>query len=381
MYKRLLSVPDRSFFLFGVRGVGKSTWVDAALGGAVRINLLQEALFHNLLLEPGLFRQLLSEVRRGDWVVVDEIQRIPNLLNEVHGLIEERGARFALIGSSARKLKAAGVNLLAGRALNLSMYPLTPHELGAEFELDKVLKFGSIPLIWCSSNPQSTLQSYTELYLREEIRAEGLVRNLGGFVRFLPIAALMHGQELNVSGIARDAGVARSTVEGYLAILEDSLLTFRLPGYTPRLKVRERRGSKLYWVDPGLVRATKRQFGEITEEERGSLFEGWVLTLLRTYNLDLSVFHDIHYWSPTNSKTEVDFILRLNSSLLALEVKSSRRFNSRLLKGLRAIADLPNLEKRILVYRGEMSFRTDDGIHVWTVNDFIDRLHTKRIWD
>ena len=381
MYKRLLSVPDQSFFLFGVRGVGKSTWVDAALSGAVRINLLQEALFHNLLLEPGLFRQLLSEVRRGDWVVVDEIQRIPNLLNEVHGLIEERGVKFALIGSSARKLKAAGVNLLAGRALNLSMYPLTPHELGTEFELERVLRFGSIPLIWCSSNPQSTLQSYTELYLREEIRTEGLVRNLGGFVRFLPIAALMHGQELNVSGIARDAGVARSTVEGYLAILEDSLLTFRLPGYTPRLKVRERRGAKLYWVDPGLVRATKRQFGEITEEERGSLFEGWVLTLLRTYNLDLSVFHDIHYWSPTNSKTEVDFILRLNSSLLALEVKSSRRFNTRLLKGLRTIADLPNLEKRILVYRGEMSFRTDDGIHVWTVNDFIDRLHTKRIWD
>ena len=161
----------------------------------------------------------------------DEVQRLPALLNEVHRFIETRRLRFALLGSSARKLKAAGVNLLAGRALKKMMFPLTAAELGGAFDLDRVLRYGSVPLVWTSDAPREVLEAYAQLYLREEIRAEALVRNLPGFVRFLPVAALFNGQVINIAGIARDAGVARTTVQGYLDILEDTLIVCRLPTY------------------------------------------------------------------------------------------------------------------------------------------------------
>jgi predicted AAA+ superfamily ATPase len=163
------------------------------------------------LVDPSLFGAELETLHAGDWVVVDEVQRIPALLNEVHRLIESKRLRFALLGSSARKLKTAGTNLLAGRALMKTMYPLTPAELGSDFDLQRILHFGSVPLVWASDNPRETLESYVRLYLREEIRAEALVRNLPGFSRFLPIAALFHGQVINISSIARDAGVPRTT--------------------------------------------------------------------------------------------------------------------------------------------------------------------------
>lgn len=381
MYKRLVKSRSASFFLLGIRGVGKSTWIRKVLPNAVLVDLLDEVMYHNLLVDVGLFRNLIAKSQRGDWVVVDEIQRIPRLLNEVHRHIEDQGLSFALIGSSARRLKMAPTNLLAGSASVVSMFPLVPQELGEDFDLETVLQYGSIPVIWNSESRREALQSYAELYLREEIRAEALVRDLGGFVRFLPVAALMHGQEINTSGLARDAAVARSTVEGYLTILEDTLLTFRLNAYTPRLRVRERRGDKLYWVDPGVVRAVKRQFGPVAPEERGSLFEGWILSILRTHNSFTPVFDDIAYWSPVNSQVEVDFVLRRESKVLAIEAKSTKRYTTKLLKGLRAIADLPTLQKRILVYAGELNFTTEDGIHVWSVEEFLENMANDSLWD
>lgn len=380
MYKRIARLPRRSFFLFGVRGVGKSFWARATLPEALRLDLLDESLFQDLLAEASLFRQLVWDVPPDGWVVVDEVQRIPSLLNEVHRLIEERGLRFALLGSSARKLKTAGTNLLAGRASRKAMYPLVPQELGADFNLEDVLRHGSIPLVWTSDNRREVLESYVQLYLREEIRAEALVRNLPGFVRFLPIAALLHGQVLNVAGIARDAGVARTTVAGYLDVLEDTLLTWRLPAFEGKLRVRERRRPKLYWVDPGLARAAKRQFGAVSAEERGALFEGWILSVLRTYAEEQPVFDEVHYWAPAKSNTEVDFLLRRDSEYLAIEAKASKRYNTNLLKGLRAIAGLSGLVRRILIYDGVREFRTEDGIHVWPVNRFLHSLQTGRLW-
>lgn len=210
-----------------------------AAKGAPVIDLLDERRYHDLLVDPGLFAAELWNRPRGSWIVVDAIQRVPALLNEVHRLIEEKGLRFALLGSSARKLKTAGTNLLAGRALRKNMFPLTPWELGTDFDLEKTLRFGSLPLVVRATDPQAVLESYTQLYLREEIRAEALVRHLPGFARFLPIAGLFHAQVINVSGLARDSGVARTTVNGYLEILEDTLLTFRLPAYAAKLRVRE----------------------------------------------------------------------------------------------------------------------------------------------
>ena len=380
LYQRITQLPARSFFLFGVRGVGKSSWARTALPQALRLDLLDEALFHDLLAEPSLFRELLSTVAPDEWVVIDEVQRIPSLLNEVHRLIEERGLRFALLGSSARKLKTAGTNLLAGRASRKAMYPLVPRELGADFKLDDVLRYGSIPLVWTAEDRREVLESYTQLYLREEIRAEAVVRNLPGFVRFLPVAALLHGQTLNVTGIARDAGVARTTVSGYLDVLEDTLLTWRLPAYEAKLRVRERRRPKLYWVDPGLVRAVKRQFGPVSMEERGALFEGWILSLLRAHAEEQPVFDDIHYWAPVESRTEVDFLLTRDNEYLAIEAKAASRYSTGLLKGLRAVGDLPRLVRRVLVYDGDRAFRTEDDIDVWPVNRFLEALQTDGLW-
>ncbi len=380
VYRRLLPVPERSFFLFGVRGVGKSTWVRMMLPDATRFDLLDEALFTDLMGNPALFGNLLSGIKPGEWVVVDEVQRNPALLNEVHRQIEERGVRFALLGSSARKLKTAGTNLLAGRATRKAMYPLTPAELGDDFDLGDVLRFGTIPLVWAAEDRREVLESYTQLYLREEIRAEAAVRNLPGFVRFLPVAALMHAQTVNVSSLARDTGVARPTVAGYLEVLEDTLLATRLEAFEAKLRVRERKRPKLYWVDPGLVRAIKRQLGPVAAEERGALLEGWVYGLLRAHNEIQQVFDAIAYWSPVESDAEVDFVLTRDNEHLALEVKAATNYNTSMLKGLRAIDGLPSLVRRILIYTGPHEFQTEDGIHVWPLDRFHEALAEEGLW-
>ena len=380
IYRRLAQMPERSFFLLGMRGVGKSTWARQALPDALRLDLLDETLFTDLLADPSLFRQLLSGTGPDQWVVVDEVQRIPSLLNEVHRQIEERGVRFALLGSSARKLKTAGTNLLAGRALRKAMHPLTPAELGEDFNLDDALRYGTIPLVWTAQDRREVLQSYTQLYLREEIRAEAAVRNLSGFVRFLPVAAVMHAQTVNAASIARDAGISRTTVNGYLEILDDTLLTTQLPAFEARLRVRERRRPKLYWADPGLVRAVKRQLGPVAAEERGALLEGWVLGLLRAHNEHQRIYDGIGYWAAAESAAEVDFVLTRDREHIAIEVKAAERFNTAMLKGLRAVADLPGLARRILAYRGRRAFTTEDGIEVWPLDSLHQALHANQLW-
>ena len=380
-YPRLIRPPEQSFFLLGVRGVGKSTWARQQFPDALRIDLLDEARYQDYLADPSLFATDLQAVPPGSWVVVDGIQRLPNLLNEVHRHIEDSRLKFALLGSSARKLKAAGVNLLAGRALHKTMHPLTPDELGDDFDLDVALDTGTIPLVQVAGERRPVLESYVRLYLREEVRAEGLVRNLPGFARFLPIAALHHGQVVNISGIARDCGVARTTVQGYLDILEDTLLTFRLPAFQPRLRARERRHPKLYWVDPGLVRAVKKLNGPIAPEERGALLEGWILHLLRAHAEEGGLFDELHYWAPhPANRTEVDFLLRRGGELAAIEVKSQPRYHTGMLPGLRAIADLSGIARRILVYGGKRSFRTADGIDVWSTGRLQQALSEGTLW-
>jgi predicted AAA+ superfamily ATPase len=381
VYPRVLQPPAASFFLFGARGVGKSTWARLQYGRAHRIDLLDEGLYQRLLAEPELFAGILRTVDEGQWVVVDEVQRIPSLLNEVHRFIEEYRMRFALLGSSARKLKTAGTNLLAGRALWKTMLPLVPEELGGDFDLEKTLRFGTIPLVWTADEPRATLEAYVHLYLREEIKAEALVRNLPGFARFLPVAALCHGQAINVSSIARDAGAARTTIAGYLDILEDTLLAWRLPAFEAKLRVRERKHPKLYWIDPGLVRAVKRQLGPVGAEERGALLEGWVHTLLRMYGQERNLFEEIHYWSSLQARgVEVDFLLRRGGELLAVEVKAAKTYSRSQLGGLKAIGELPNVVRRILVYGGTDRLEVADGIEIWPVQHVTEMLAEDRLW-
>jgi predicted AAA+ superfamily ATPase len=375
MLPRILAVPKQSFFLLGPRGVGKSTWLNATFPDAHLIDLLSEETYHRLLANPGLLADELRVLKEGQRVIIDEVQRLPNLLNEVHRFIEKKRLRFALCGSSARKLKKAGVNLLAGRALHRSMHPFVPEELGNQFNLEEVLAFGSLPIIWTSSEKGEVLNSYTHLYLREEIQAEALVRNLQGFARFLPLAALFHGQTINVANIARETGVARTTVAGYLDILEETLLCFRLPAYEAKLRTRERKLPKLYWCDPGVVRAMKKSTGTVAPEEKGALFEGMVAQLLRAYRDYRNLFDDFYYWAPVaKTQTEVDFLLSRSNELIAVEVKSGNTYSESWCKGLRAIAKLKNVKRRIIVYPRGPLLQSREGIEIMPFEYFANLL-------
>lgn len=375
MFTRSLTYQNQSFFLLGPRGTGKSTWLKSTYPDATTIDLLDESKFQSYLEDVSLFHGELSRLKPGSWVVVDEIQRMPRLLNEVHRLIENNKLKFALTGSSARKLKRSGVNLLAGRALRKELYPFTPYELGADFQLNKALTIGTIPLIWDSEDPKATLKAYVQMYLKEEIKSEALVRNLEGFARFLPVMSLFHGQSINLSSIARDAGVPRNTIQGFVEILEDTLMLSRLYPYQGQLRVREKKHPKAYWMDAGVVRAAKKNSGELAKEEIGSLFEGLIFMLLRSSNSYWGLYDDIHFWSPAEAvQTEVDFLLVRGSEFLAIEAKSSKRLRPEDFKGLRAIEGLKGLTKKIIVYLGATSYRTTDNIEVLTFGDFLKEL-------
>ncbi|MBN2320525.1 MAG: ATP-binding protein [Acidobacteria bacterium] len=375
MLKRILKPPSQSFFLLGPRGTGKSTWLRANFPDAYTIDLLSEETYQNLLADPGLFANLLRTVQPGEWVIVDEVQRAPGILNEVHRFMENKKLKFALCGSSARKLKRAGVNLLAGRALNRSMHPFVPEELDRQMDIEDALRYGLLPIVWDSIEKAETLAAYAQLYLKEEVQAEALVRNLSGFARFLPIAALYQGQAVNVTNIAREAGVARTTVAGYLDILEETLLCFRLPAYEAKMRLRERKLPKWYWCDPGLVRAIKKSTGVLSPEEAGHLFEGLVAQLLRAYGDYRQLFNEMFYWAPSDSReTEVDFLLMRDRDIVAVEAKSGRAFSEKWCKGLRAIAGMNGLKRRIVVYPRGPVLRTEDGIDVMPFDRFASQL-------
>jgi predicted AAA+ superfamily ATPase len=379
--QRILKAPKQSFFLLGPRGSGKSTWLRTVFPDAYVIDLLSEEVYQRLLANPGSFADEVRAVPTHKWVIVDEVQRLPNLLNEVHRFIEEKRLRFVLCGSSARKLKRAKVNLLAGRAVYRSMHPFVPEELGTQFVLEEALRYGLLPIVWDSTAKEETLAAYAQLYLKEEIQAEALVRNLPGFARFLPLAALFHGQTVNVTNIAREAGVARTTVAGYLDILEQTLLCFRLPAYESKLRVRERKLPKLYWCDSGMVRAMKRAKGPFVAEEKGALFEGMVAQLLRAYEDYRGICDHMYYWAAAGQPgTEVDFLLLRGSDLIAIEAKSGNTFHEGWCKGLRALAKLKGLRQRIIVYPRGPLLRTEDGIHVFPFQHFADLLSSNEIF-
>ena len=377
---RMLEVPSSSFLLLGARGTGKSTWLREHFARAHVFDLLDERLFQSLLRDPGEFAGALRALPPDSWVVVDEIQRLPLLLNEVHRFIESSSLRFALSGSSARKLKRAGTNLLAGRLLSRTMHPFVPEELGSAFELGKVLKYGAIPLVWSHAEPMEALRSYAELYLKEEIQAEALVRNLSGFSRFLPVAALFHGQVLNVSSLARDAGVSRSTLQGYLTVLEDTLLAFQVPAFDGPLRVRQRKHPKLYLIDPGLARALRGMLAVSAPELTGPLLEGFVASMLRAYRDTRRAFESMYYWSPSGSRVEVDFLVGQGNAWAAIEVKATDRIRNEHFRGLRAVEGLDGLRKRYLVYMGERAQQTEDGIDVLPVVEFSRCLEESRLF-
>ena len=322
-----------------------------------------------------MFYEKVSAFEKNGIVIVDEIQRMPRLLNEVHRLIESTSLCFILTGSSVRKIKKAGVNLLAGRAGIINLHPFVPEELGDDFNMETTLRYGLLPVIWSSSHRDFSLKAYGQTYLKEEIKGEALVRNLPGFTRFLEIAGLYHGQVVNMSAIARECQISRDSVRDFFSILEDTMLGFFLPAYTPKLRLRERKHSKFYFIDPGLVRILKKNNGPILVEEKGSLFEGLIAQILRAYGDYDSLYKKMFYWAPIEArKTEVDFLLETDNGLIAIEVKSGTRFSARDYKGLKAIGDLPSVKKRILVYMGKDIRKTKEGITIWPFETFCRSL-------
>ncbi len=361
----MLKPPDDSFFLFGPRGVGKTAWLRSTFPDALFFDLLEDRTWNRLQTEPGRLGEDIPRDHRGI-VVIDEIQRAPELLNEVHRLIESRRIRFALTGSSARKLRRRGVNLLAGRALTLRMHPLTAGELAGDFDLARALRRGTLPRACSIADPEPFLQSYVASWLREEVQQEGLSRNIAGFGRFLEAASFSQGSALNMASVARDCAVPARVVEGYFQILEDLLIGYRLPAFTRRAKRRVALHPKFYFFDAGVYRAI-RPVGPLDspEEIRGAALETLFLHHLRAANDYGNLGYGLHYWR-TPAGREVDFVLYGRRGLRAFEVKASSRVRSGDLDGLHEfLKDYP-MAKASLVYLGDRRWH-ESGVDVLPV--------------
>lgn len=320
---------------------------------ALRIDLLEPEILQAFLARPERLRErLAAEPGRKD-IVIDEIQRAPELLNVVHSTIEANKAlRFVLTGSSARSLRRAGVNLLGGRALHRTMHPFLASELGSEFRLGRALEHGLIPLIVDSADPGSTLASYVELYIRQEVKSEGMVRNLADFARFLEAISFSHASVLNLTSIARECGAERKTVEGFVTILEDLLLAFRLPVFTKRAKRETSAHPKLYLVDPGLFRQLRpRGPLDAKSEEEGPALEGLVVQHVRAWNAYRGERNQLHFWR-TRSGVEVDLVVYGEDGLFAIEVKNSTQVHDVDLRALRTFQDDYPEARCVLLHRG-----------------------------
>lgn len=352
---RFFKVPVGHFFLLGPRGTGKTWWTRRQFPEALRVDLLDPATLRVLAARPERLRELMAARPGLKEVVLDEVQKLPELLEVVHGLIEERAGpvRFVLTGSSARKLRREGVNLLGGRAASHALHPYMAAELGGAFELESALRHGLLPVVLGSEAPEEQILAYNGVYLREEIQAEGLVRNVGGFARFMEALSFSHGSVLNLANVSRECQVSRATLEGYLSILEDLLLAWRVPVFTRRARRQLAGHPKFYFFDAGVFRAN-RPHGPLDagSEIDGAALEGLVAQHLRAWCAYSEGGHALHYWQ-TRSQLEVDFIIYGESGLYALEVKNTDRIRPADLTGLKHFAEDYPEGRRYLLYRGK----------------------------
>ncbi len=371
---RLIEPPSGSFLLLGPRGTGKSTWLDMAFPDAFKVDLLDAETYRLYQARPERLVDIVAAHPEAETVVVDEVQKVPDILDVVHGLIERnRGVRFALTGSSARKLRKAGTNLLGGRALKLTMPPFVARELGGRFSLNKALVSGMLPIVVGADDPRQRLAAYIDLYIREEIQQEGLVRNLGSFARFLEAMSFSHGTQLSVSDVARDCSVSRTTVEGYIGILKDLLIAAIIPIFAKRAKRELVSHGKFYFFDTGVWRAIRPK-GPLDNpsEIDGAALEGLVYQHLRA-SLDLEGERDGLYFWRTRGGLEVDFVLYAEKRFWAIEVKNATRIHPSDLKGLCAFREDYPEATPILLYRGRERI-VQNGITLVPVEEFLTSL-------
>ena len=375
MFTRGLRLPrpgGETFFLWGPRQTGKTTLLRRAYPDAIWVDLLKADEYRRYLERPELLREELQSRPQSGQVVIDEVQKVPVLLDEVHWMHEHLAIRFALCGSSARKVRRGAANLLGGRAIRYELHGLTANEIGPDFDLVRLLNHGYLPSLYESDRPAQRLAAYVGDYLKEEVAAEGLVRNLPVFSAFLGTAALSDGDLVNFANIARDCGVSGPTVKGHFGILEDTLLGRWLPAFTKRPKRRVVAAPKFYFSDVGVVnhlarRGTLQPGGELF----GKAFENWVFHELVAGNAYREAGAELHYWRLA-SGIEVDFII--GNMAVAIEAKASSKITSDHLKGLRHLHEDHPRARRIVVCLEPKRRLTDDGIEVLPVSAFIKEL-------
>ncbi|MCY3623005.1 MAG: AAA family ATPase [Gammaproteobacteria bacterium] len=357
---------QRSCLLFGPRQTGKSTLIRQQLDGLPVYNLLDHGLFLRLSRNPTLIREALTP--ESSAIVIDEIQRMPELLNEVHLMIEEHGIRFFLTGSSARSLRRRGVNLLGGRIRSRRLHPFVRTELGTRFELRRALEYGLLPPIYFSDAPEEDLAAYAGDYLKEEVAAEALVRNVGAFSRFLEVAALAHGEMINFTNMANDAQVPVSTVREYYEILKDTLIAHEVPAFAETSKRKAISTAKYYLFDIGLARHLQGRTGlPPGTPEYDSAFESFVFQEIKAF-CDYHRLDTPRYWR-SKSNIEVDFLV----GNLAVDVKAKRVVGKRDMRGLVALRD-EGLFEGYIVACMESTPRTVDGIRIMPWANFLDEL-------
>jgi uncharacterized protein len=366
MYKRLFHLPlesKDSFFIFGPRGTGKTAWLKNNLREKehIYIDLLESVNFREFSAHPEKLSQEIPPNFKGH-VVIDEVQKIPALLDEVHRLIESRQYRFILTGSSARKLKQKGVNLLAGRAIRYTMHPLIIQEIGKAFQLKHALKFGMLPATYNYDDPSGYLNSYIDTYLREEVLQESLTRNISAFSRFLETASFSQGSIINASEIAREVSIDRQTIQNYFSILKDLLLANWLPAFTKKAKRRLITSEKFYYFDVGVYQ-TLRPKGlldtpsEIEGISLETLFYQSVLAIIAYKKLN----YQVYYWKTRNG-VEVDFILYGEKDLFAFEIKHTKIIHSKMLTGLKHFKQDYPMAQCYLLHMGEKILYLPDKI-------------------
>ena len=341
MIPRLLKLPNnKSFFLLGPRGTGKTTWLRRQLPDARVFDLLDDTTYQRYLTSPSRLEEDLTGHPADRWIVIDEVQRVPALLNQIHRLIELHRYCFAITGSSARKLRSKGVNLLAGRALTLEFFPLTAAEQNEKFNLKHALRFGMLPGLAVESSPEAFLKSYVVTYLREEVQQEGLVRNLASFSRFLEAASFSQGQVLNVSKVASECAVERKVVENYFSIVEDLLIGFRLSVFSRKAKRKLLHHQKFYFFDCGVFR-TLHPKGPLDSEAEldGPALETLVVQEARALSAYYDWDYSFHYWRTADHRFEVDLVAYGARGLIALEVKRNARVTDEDRKGLNAFLE------------------------------------------